>query len=220
MKKILVFSIFLCVLVLIINNLAVVAVATSKFGSSGDEVRQIQQKLKNWGYYNGTVDGIYGSQTVAAVKKFQSKNGLTADGIAGTKTLQALGISYSNSGSKTTSNNSDLNLLSHLVYGEARGEVYKGQVAVAATVLNRVSDSRFPSTIAGVIYQAGAYTAVSDGQINLSPNSTAKKAAQDAINGWDPSLGSIYYFNPNTATSKWIWSRPQVITIGKHIFCK
>lgn len=220
MKKILVFSIFLCVLVLIINNLAVVAVATSKFGSSGDEVRQIQQKLKNWGYYNGTVDGIYGSQTVAAVKKFQSKNGLTADGIAGTKTLQALGISSSNSGSKTTSNNSDLNLLSHLVYGEARGEVYKGQVAVAATVLNRVSDSRFPSTIAGVIYQAGAYTAVSDGQINLSPNSTAKKAAQDAINGWDPSLGSIYYFNPNTATSKWIWSRPQVITIGKHIFCK
>ena len=110
--------------------------------------------------------------------------------------------------------------MSHLVYGESRGEVYKGQVAVAATVLNRVSDSRFPNTIAGVIYQSGAYTAVSDGQINLSPDSTAKKAAQDAINGWDPSLGSIYYFNPSTATSKWIWSRPQVITIGKHIFCK
>lgn len=220
MKKILVFSIFLCILIFIISNLSVVAIATSKFGSSGDEVKLIQQKLKNWGYYNGTVDGIYGSQTVAAVKKFQSKNGLTADGIAGTKTLQALGINSSSSSSSTKPNNSDLNLLSHLVYGEARGEVYKGQVAVAATVLNRVSDSRFPNTVAGVIYQSGAYTAVADGQINLSPNDTAKKAAQDAINGWDPSLGSIYYFNPNTATSKWIWSRPQVITIGKHIFCK
>ena len=106
-----------------------------------------------------------------------------------------------------------------MVYGEARGEIYKGQVAVAATVLNRVSDSRFPSTIAGVIYQAGAYTAVSDGQINLSPDSNARKAAQDAINGWDPSLGAIYYFNPNTATSSWIWSREVVTTIGDHVFC-
>lgn len=220
MKKILVFSIFLVLLIFIVSNLFQVSMATSKYGSRGEEVKQIQQKLKNWGYYNGTVDGVYGSKTVAAVKKFQQKNGLTADGIAGQKTLKALGINVSSSNGGKTSNNSDLNLLSHLVYGEARGEVYKGQVAVAATVLNRVSDSRFPSTIAGVIYQSGAYTAVSDGQINLSPDSTAKKAAQDAINGWDPSLGAIYYFNPNTATSKWIWSRPQVITIGKHIFCK
>ena len=221
MKKILVFSIFLFISIFIISNFISIAIATSKYGSSGTEVKQIQQKLKNWGYYNGSVDGIYGSQTVAAVKKFQSKNGLTADGVAGPKTLAALGINSSSSSSgSTSSNNSDLNLLSHLVYGEARGEIYKGQVAVAATVLNRVSDSRFPSTVAGVIYQSGAYTAVADGQINLSPDSTAKKAAQDALNGWDPSLGSIYYFNPNTATSKWIWSRPQVITIGKHIFCK
>ena len=220
MKKVLVFSIFLIILIFFISNLFQASIALSKFGSSGDEVRQIQQKLKNWGYYNGAVDGVYGSKTVAAVKKFQQKNGLTADGIAGTKTLQALGINTTSSSGNKTSNNSDLNLLSHLVYGEARGEIYKGQVAVAATVLNRVSDSRFPNTIAGVIYQSGAYTAVSDGQINLSPDSSAKKAAQDAINGWDPSLGSIYYFNPNTATSKWIWSRPQVITIGKHIFCK
>ncbi|MBR3697093.1 MAG: spore cortex-lytic enzyme [Clostridia bacterium] len=221
MKKILVFSIFFIILIFIIYNFLQVTIAISKFGSSGNEVKQIQQKLKSWGYYNGTVDGIYGSKTVEAVKKFQSKNGLTADGIAGKKTLEALGInSSSGSSGSTTSNNSDLNLLSHLVYGEARGEIYKGQVAVAATVLNRVADSRFPNTVAGVIYQAGAYTAVSDGQINLSPNATAKKAAQDALNGWDPSLGAIYYFNPNTATSKWIWSRPQVITIGKHIFCK
>lgn len=220
MKKSLVFSIFFILIIFIISNLFSVAIATSKFGSSGEEVRQIQQKLKSWGYYNGAVDGVYGSQTVAAVKKFQSKNGLTADGVAGPKTLAALGINSSSSGGTKTSNNSDLNLLSHLVYGEARGEIYKGQVAVAATVLNRVSDSRFPNTVAGVIYQSGAYTAVSDGQINLSPDATAKKAAQDAINGWDPSLGCVYYFNPNTATSKWIWSRPQVITIGKHIFCK
>lgn len=220
MKKILVFSIFLFLLFFIISFFVPIAIATSKFGSSGQEVKQIQQKLKSWGYYNGSVDGIYGSQTVAAVKKFQSKNGLTADGIAGPKTLAALGINSTSSSNSGTANNSDLNLLSHLVYGEARGEIYKGQVAVAATVLNRVADSRFPSTVAGVIYQSGAYTAVADGQINLSPDSNAKKAAQDALNGWDPSLGSIYYFNPNTATSKWIWSRPQVITIGKHIFCK
>ena len=220
MKKFLVFSIFLFVLFFILSNLFQVVMATSKYGSRGEEVKKIQQKLKNWGYYNGTVDGVYGSKTVEAVKQFQRKNGLTADGIAGTKTLNALGINTGSGTSSKSSNNSDLNLLSHLVYGEARGEIYKGQVAVAATVLNRVADSRFPNTIAGVIYQSGAYTAVSDGQINLSPDTNAKKAAQDAINGWDPSLGSIYYFNPNTATSKWIWSRPQVITIGKHIFCK
>ena len=151
MKKILVFSIFLFLLFFIISFFVPIAIATSKFGSSGQEVKQIQQKLKSWGYYNGSVDGIYGSQTVAAVKKFQSKNGLTADGIAGPKTLAALGINSTSSSNSGTANNSDLNLLSHLVYGEARGEIYKGQVAVAATVLNRVADSRFPSTVAGVI---------------------------------------------------------------------
>ena len=143
------------------------------------------------------------------------------DGIAGEKTLKALGItSGSNNSNSATSNNTDLNLLSRVVYGEARGEPYKGMVAVAASVLNRVADSRFPNTIAGVVYQAGAYTCVSDGQINLEPDETARKAAQDAINGWDPTSGCIYYFNPDTATSSWIWSRPQVLTIGKHIFCK
>ena len=195
--------------------------ALSKYGSRGDEVRQIQTKLKNWGYYSGSVDGIYGSATLAAVKSFQKKNGLDVDGIAGEKTLKALGItSGSNNSNSATSNNTDLNLLSRVVYGEARGEPYKGMVAVAASVLNRVADSRFPNTIAGVVYQAGAYTCVSDGQINLEPDETARKAAQDAINGWDPTSGCIYYFNPDTATSSWIWSRPQVLTIGKHIFCK
>ena len=199
--------------------------ALSKYGSRGEEVRTIQTKLKRWGYYNGNVDGIYGSQTLAAVKKFQKKNGLTVDGIAGTKTLQAMGIfnssgNSSSSNSSSSTNSSDLNLLSRLVYGEARGEPYTGQVAVAAVVLNRVRSSSFPNTVSGVIYQKGAFDVVSDGQINLTPNDTAKKAAQDALNGWDPTNGAIYYFNPATATNKWIWSRPMTVTIGKHRFCK
>ena len=194
--------------------------ALSKYGSRGEEVRTIQTKLKRWGYYNGNVDGIFGSQTLAAVKYFQRKNGLVVDGIAGKRTLEAMGIFTSSGNSGSSSSSSDLNLLSRLVYGEARGEPYSGQVAVAAVVLNRVKSSSFPNSISGVIYQKGAFNVVDDGQINLTPNSTARKAAQDALNGWDPSYGSIYYFNPSTATNKWIWSRPHVVTIGKHRFCK
>ena len=205
--------------VLFIENSQVEAL--SKYGSTGSEVRTIQDKLKRWGYYTGNVDGIYGSQTVTAVKKFQQKNGLAVDGIAGPKTLNAMGImSSSSSSGSTSSNSSAVNLLARLIYGEARGESYTGQVAVGAVVLNRVKNSSFPNTIAGVIYQKGAFDAVADGQINLTPNSTAIKAAQDALNGWDPSYGAIYYFNPSTATNKWIWSRPMTVTIGKHRFCK
>ena len=194
--------------------------ALSKYGSRGSEVTQIQTKLKRWGYYNGNIDGIYGSQTLSAVKYFQRKNGLTVDGIAGPATLRAMGIYTSSSSSGSSSNSSNLNLLARVVYGEARGEPYTGQVAVAAVVLNRVKSSSFPNTISGVVYQAGAFDAVRDGQINLSPNSTAIKAAQDALNGWDPSYGAIYYFNPSTATNKCIWSRPMTVTIGRHRFCK
>ncbi len=194
--------------------------ALSKYGSRSDEVKQIQTKLKRWGYYYGNVDGIYGSQTLSAVKWFQSKNGLDVDGIAGPKTLSAMGIFSSNSSNTTTNSNSDLNLLARLVYAEARGEPYTGQVAVASVVLNRVKSSSFPNSVSGVIYQSGAFSVVNDGQINLTPNETAKKAAQDAINGWDPSYGAIYYFNPNTATSAWIWSRPVTVVIGNHRFCK
>ena len=199
--------------------------AISRYGSSGSEVRQIQTKLKSWGYYNGSVDGIYGTKTVNAVKYFQRKNGLSADGIAGKATLAAMGIN-SSSNSNTNSNTSNLNsqsninLLAHLIYGEARGEPYNGMVAVAAVALNRVDSPNFPSTIAGVVYQKGAFTAVDDGQINLTPNETAYNAARDALNGWDPTGGAIYYFNPNTATNKWIWSRPLTVVIGKHRFCK
>lgn len=221
-NKVAIISISVALLIFLLYNIFSVNIVQglSKYGSRGEEVKTIQTKLKRWGYYNGSIDGIYGSQTLEAVKYFQRKNGLTVDGIAGTKTLQAMGIYTSSGNSGTSSNSSDLNLLSRLVYGEARGEPYSGQVAVAAVVLNRVKNSNFPNTIAGVIYQKGAFDVVSDGQINLTPDSTAKKAAQDALNGWDPSYGSIYYFNPATATNKWIWSRPHVVTIGKHRFCK
>lgn len=193
----------------------------SKYCSRGSEVTQIQTKLKRWGYYSGSVDGIYGTQTVNAVKYFQRKNGLTADGIAGPATLKAMGITSSSSSSSSSSSyNSNLNLLARVIYGESRGEPYTGQVAVGAVVMNRIKSSSFPNTLSGVVYQSGAFDAVKDGQVNLAPNSTAIKAAQDAMNGWDPSYGAIYYFNPSTATNKWIWSRPMTVTIGKHRFCK
>ncbi len=193
----------------------------SKYGSRGTEVTQIQTKLKRWGYYSGNIDGIYGTQTVNAVKYFQRKNGLTVDGIAGPATLRAMGIMTSSGSSSSSSGyNSNLNLLAKVIYSEARGEPYTGQVAVGAVCLNRVKSSSFPNTLSGVVYQTGAFDAVSDGQINLTPNSTARKAAQDALNGWDPSYGAIYYFNPSTATNKWIWSRPVTVTIGNHRFCK
>ncbi len=193
----------------------------SEYGSQGDEVKQIQEKLKRWGYYTGEVDGIYGSETMEAIKNFQEKNSLTVDGIAGVETLKAIGINSNEDGSENnTTNSNDLNLLARIIHGEARGEVYEGQVAVGAVVLNRVKSSSFPNSIAGVIYQAGAFDAVSDGQVNLEPDETSKKAAQDALNGWDPTYGAIYYFNPATATNQWIWSRPETITIGQHRFAK
>jgi len=180
------------------------------------DTKTVQKKLKQWGYYSGKVDGINGPKTKSAVKAFQKKYGLTADGIVGPATASKMGISLTNSSSSYTSN--DVELLAHIVYGEARGESYTGQVAIAAVVLNRVDDSRFPNTIAGVIYQKGAFTAVDDGQFNYTPNSTAYQAARDALNGWDPTYGCIYYYNPSTATSKWIYNTKTVTTIGKHVF--
>lgn len=195
--------------------------AALRQGSSGATIKKVQQKLKNWGYYSGSVDGIYGKNTVAAVKLFQKKNGLTVDGIAGTKTLAAMGITSSGSQSQSGSySDSDVALLARLIYGEARGESYVGQVAVGAVVMNRIKSASFPNTMAGVIYQSYAFTAVNDGQINLTPNPTAKKAAQDAMNGWDPTYGAIYYYNPAIATSSWIFSRKTTVTIGNHVFAK
>lgn len=191
--------------------------ALSKYGSRGQEVINIQTRLKSWGYYSGSVDGIYGSKTVSAVKQFQQKHGLTADGIAGPATLSKIGLP---TGKQYSDTSSDKELLARVISGEARGEIYTGQVAVGAVVLNRVKHSSFPNTIAGVVYQEGAFTAVDDGQINSSVSSSCYQAAQDALNGWDPSGGAIYYYNPKTATSSWIKLRPVIVTIGNHVFCK
>lgn len=192
----------------------------SKYGSRGDEVRTIQQKLKSWGYYSGSVDGIFGSQTQAAVKAFQKKNGLTVDGIAGPATLAAMGIQSSASGSSASISQSDLNLLARMISAEARGEPYVGQVAVGAVILNRVRHPSFPNTISGVIYQSGAFTALYDGQFNVAVADSAYKAARDALNGWDPTGGCIYYYNPKTATNQWIRTLPIAMTIGNHVFSK
>ena len=215
------FSVLLTSVITATSEEGVADAAVLKRGSRGSTVRTVQTKLKNWGYYKGAVDGIYGSQTVSAVKYFQRRNGLTADGIVGKRTAAALGITLSSSSSSSSGQitSSDLNLLARVIYGEARGEPYTGQVAVAAVVLNRVRSASFPNTIAGVIYQSGAFDCVSDGQINLTPNQSAKNAARDALNGWDPTYGCLYYYNPKTATNKWMLSRPVKLSIGNHAFC-
>ena len=203
-------------------NIAVISLAqyaqavTYRQGSTGEQVRIIQTKLKNWGYYDGTVDGIFGSKTTEAVKYFQRKNGLTADGIVGPATLRALGMS---TGSSSTSQSASLDLLARVISAEARGEPYSGQVAIGAVILNRVEHPSFPNTIAGVVYQPGAFTCMVDGQFNEPVAESAVRAAREALNGVDPSGGAIYYFNPNTATSAWIWSRPLIKVIGNHRFC-
>lgn len=219
----------LAVLLLVSMALAALApaveAASYKKGSSGAVVTQIQTKLKSWGYYTGSVDGVYGSGTERAVRAFQQKNGLAVDGKAGTQTLAAMGLSAGsggntgNSGGSGGASSSQVDLLARLISAEARGEPYSGQVAVGAVVLNRIKHPSFPNTLSGVIYQSGAFTCISDGQFNQPVAESAYRAARDALNGVDPSGGAIYYFNPSTATSSWIWSRPLITVIGKHRFC-
>lgn len=193
-----------------------------KYGSKGATVTEAQKRLKDWGYYTGSVDGVYGWRTVLAVRSFQQKNGIRVDGVIGSATAAALGININTPAASSTANarQNEVYTLAQCIHGEARGEPYTGQVAVGAVILNRVDDSRFPKSIAGVIYQPGAFTAVSDGQMFLAPGASALKAAQDALNGWDPSGGALYYYNPAKTTNKWIWSRPIIKVIGKHYFCK
>lgn len=205
-----------------------VETAVLRQGSKGGEVKEVQRRLKQWGYYSGAVDGIFGSGTKKAVVAFQKKNGLTADGVVGKATYAALGMNDSynaligNSNNKPSSTNgyssSDLYLMAKAIYAEGRGESYTGQVAIGAVIMNRLKSPSFPNTISGIIYQKGAFTAVADGQINLEPNQTAYNAARDAMNGWDPTYGALYYYNPAKATSAWIFSRQTVTTIGKHVF--
>lgn len=189
----------------------------SKIGSRGNEVRQIQQRLKDEGYYKGSVDGIYGTQTKQAVLLYQQRNGLNADGVAGTLTLTSLGIV--SSGGNGVYSDSDFNLLANIISAEARGESFEGQVAVGAVVLNRVEHPSFPDSIAGVVYQPGAFTAVTDGQIDEPVAESARKAAREALAGADPSGGAIYYFNPDKTSNKWMRTRPVIKRIGGHLFC-
>ena len=207
---------------------AVNSAAVLRQGAKGGEVKEVQRRLKQWGYYNGSVDGVFGAGTRSAVIKFQKKNGLKADGVVGAATYKALGMNSSyqvlankNQGSAQSVggfSSSEVYLLAKTIYAEGRGEPYTGQVAIGAVVLNRVRDKDFPNTISGVVYQKHAFTAVSDGQINLTPNETAMKAARDAINGWDPTGGALYYYNPAVATSSWIFDRQTITVIGKHVF--
>ena len=200
--------------------------AVLRQGSKGSEVKEVQRRLKNWGYYKGSVDGVFGAGTKSAVIAFQKKNGLKADGVVGKATYKALGMtaSYnllvgsSSSGGVNGYSSADVYLLAKTIYAEGRGEPYTGQVAIGAVVLNRVRNSAFPNTVSGVVYQKHAFTAVTDGQINLTPNETAMRAARDAISGWDPTGGALYYYNPAVATSSWIFDRQTVTVIGKHVF--
>lgn len=221
------------ILVVVLVNILVISIVTnwfgsvqtlSKQGSQSTEVKQIQTKLRDLGYYNGSIDSVYGSQTKSAVTRFQRAKGLTADGVAGPKTLSALGIGSSGAsggsgGGLGGFSSNDVSLLARVTSAEARGEPYVGQVAVAAVILNRIQHPSFPNTLAGVIYQPGAFSCINDGGINAAVSDSSYKAARDAINGWDPSGGAIYYYNPAKATSSWIWSRPVITVIGDHRFC-
>lgn len=210
-------SAFIIIMIAALLTQSFSVMSLSKYGSSGNEVRSIQTRLTELGYFSGKIDGIFGSQTKNAVVKFQKDYGLTADGIAGSETLKALRINSESSTSKFTQ--SEISLLARIISAESRGEPYTGQVAVGAVILNRIDHPSFPNTLAGVIYQPGAFSCINDGQVNEAVSESAKKAAQDAINGWDPSGGAIYYYNPAKSTSKWIFSRPVICTIGAHRFC-
>ena len=193
--------------------------AVVAWGSRGAQVTLIQQKLKQYGYFDGTVDGVFGRDTYNAVVWFQKKNGLTADGAVGPSTAAALGVSLSGGTVAASSyQESEIRVLARLVNGEARGEPYIGQVAVAAVVLNRVKSSAFPNTISGVIYQSGAFSCVSNGSINNTPDSSCLRAALDAMNGWDPTGGCLYYYNPKKTSDSWIRTRTVVTVIGSHSF--
>lgn len=225
-------ALIISILLLVIGGVysQVFAADVIYYGSNANDVLKVQEKLKDWGYMQeSTVDGSFGRQTEEAIKGFQKKHGLPANGKADQQTLDAMGLGHllqktaakaNDQASRGASTRDEVYLLAQAVHGEARGEPYIGQVAIAAVILNRVEHPSFPNTINGVIYQPGAFTAVSDGQIYLTPDDSTIKAANDALAGWDPSGGAIYYYNPVTSTNRWIFSRPTIKQIGKHVFAE
>lgn len=215
-------------ILVLLSTLTPVAMAASlgdrtlMMGSAGDDVAQLQQQLNTLGFWAGFVDGIFGPKTEAAVKRFQSSRGLRADGIVGQQTFRALNVHASFRGTTGRFSQRDIELLARLVYAEARGEPYAGQVAVAATVLNRLKDPKYPKTIPGIIFQVVdgyyQYSPVEDGQIYLIPDETARRAVMDAIAGYDPTGGATTFYNPQKTNDQWVRSRSYVTTIGNHIF--
>lgn len=198
-------------------------------GDTGADVTEVQRRLQRWGYYAGPISGDFGPMTLAAVHAFQRRHGLPVTGIIASRTFAALGIAVRPAAAPNRAaavmptrgvSPNDMQLLARAVFSEARGEPFEGQVAVAAVIMNRIRSPLFPNTISGVIFQPLAFTAVADGQFYLTPNQEAFRAAQLAVNGWDPSGGALYYFNPRTATSRWIWTRPYIKTIGRHRFLR
>jgi len=210
--------------VLVYTRTSLAQTPTLYWGSSGGEVSKVQSRLKDWGYYNGPVDGVFGAGTAAAVKSFQRKNGLAVDGVVGNSTWSALGFSpgrqASYQPSRGVSARDDVMLLARVVNGEAEAEPYLGKVAVAAVILNRVNSEKFPNSLAGVIYQPQAFESITNGIANRAPSQDSVKAAQDAINGWDPTQGALFFWNPAKPVNKWIWSRPIITEIGAHVFAR
>ncbi len=217
MKKLLILSVCLVAFAIILTS---GVTALSKIGSRSEEVKKIQTKLTELGYFNSNIDGIFGTITKNALENFQRDYGLTVDGIAGKNTLKSLGITEADQDSFSGYNSADYQLLARIISAEARGETYLGQVAVGAVVLNRIEHPSFPDTLSGVVYQRGAFSCLDDGQFYEPIADSSYSAARDAINGLDPSGGAIYYYNPITSTNKWILSRPIITTIGKHRFCE
>ncbi|MEC0239935.1 cell wall hydrolase [Paenibacillus dokdonensis] len=179
-------------------------------GSEDPKVSDLQYRLQVLGLYASPLDGKYGPGTEASVKQFQKEHGAVVDGTVGPTTWRKLRM--------YTLSKNDMEIMAKIIYSEARGESYKGQVAVGAVVMNRIQSDEFPDTIQGVVFQKNAFTAVSDGQYGMKPNRTAYRAAIDAVRGWDPTHNSLYYYNPKTATNKWIWTRARTVNIGRHVF--
>lgn len=196
---------------------------TLYWGVSGEAVREVQVRLSQWGYYDGPISGVYGPQTQQAVLWFQRRNGLTADGVVGPQTYAAMGLTPGTGGTAGgtgVARSDELGLLTRIVSAEARGEPYVGQVAVAAVVLNRVQSSSFPNSVSSVIYQPLAFESIMNGTVWRTPAADAERAVRDAMNGWDPTYGSLYFWNPYKQVNPWVWSRTIVTQIGQHVFAR